>query len=407
MTFLRTVPTQRLLAIIAGVIVAIAAGTTIAVAAAGSGPVPAPKPLASAIHGALAATPPSGISADITFTNNLISSTDVTGDTDPLLLGATGRLWATKGHFRLELQSDNGDAQVVADDSSFWVYDPSSNTVYKGDWSALDPGAKDHSASSAGPKASEIPTVARIEQYLGHLARHLDISGAEPTDVAGQAAYRVTVSPKHDGGLLGDAQLAWDAIHGVPLDLAIYAAGDTTPVLELKATGISYGPVPLSDFAISPPPDAKVVTVSKPTAAARSAHRHALADARRDARITGVAAVAGKVDFSLTAPATLAGLPRRDVSLLDWGGSPAALLLYGQGPGGLAVIERSATGRGTSSTHDGQSGLNLPSVSIDGATAQELDTELGTAIQFTRSGVGYVVIGSVPPAAAEAAARDL
>ncbi len=52
------------------------------------------------------------------------------------------------------------------------------------------------------------------------------MSGAIPSDVAGQPAYTVQVSPKHDGGLLGDVQLAWDAVKGVPLRFAIYADGD-------------------------------------------------------------------------------------------------------------------------------------------------------------------------------------
>ena len=52
-------------------------------------------------------------------------------------------------------------------------------------------------------------------------------------------------------------------------------------------------------------------------------------------------------------------------------------------------------------------GLSLPTVSINGATGQELDTALGTVVRFTRGGVTYTVIGSVPAAAAEAAARGL
>ena len=52
-------------------------------------------------------------------------------------------------------------------------------------------------------------------------------------------------------------------------------------------------------------------------------------------------------------------------------------------------------------------GLNLPTVSINGATGQELDTALGTMVRFTRGGVAYTVIGSVPAAAADAAARAL
>jgi hypothetical protein len=52
-------------------------------------------------------------------------------------------------------------------------------------------------------------------------------------------------------------------------------------------------------------------------------------------------------------------------------------------------------------------GFSLPTVSINGATGQELDTALGTMVRFTRRGVAYTVVGSVPPAAADAAARAL
>ena len=53
---------------------------------------------------------------------------------------------------------------------------------------------------------------------------------------------------------------------GVPLQFAIYARGNTTPVLELKATSISYGAIPASDFNISPPAGAKVVRLAEPAA---------------------------------------------------------------------------------------------------------------------------------------------
>ena len=52
-------------------------------------------------------------------------------------------------------------------------------------------------------------------------------------------------------------------------------------------------------------------------------------------------------------------------------------------------------------------GSSLPKISINGATGQELDTALGTVLRFERGGVAYTVLGSVPPTAAEAAARAL
>jgi outer membrane lipoprotein-sorting protein len=409
MRFLRTVSTRRLLALIAGFVSAIAAGAAIAVAAAGTGPVPVHKPLAQAVHDALAAPKINGISARISFTNHLIDSTDIQGS-DPILSGASGRLWLSNDHgLRLELQSNNGDAQVVVNNRSFWVYDPSSNTVYKGKLPA--DAAAAHKTTKTAP--DRVASIAQIQTDIAKLAQHANLSGAIPSDVAGRAAYTVRVSPKHDGGLLGAGALAWDALKGVPLRLAVYARNDPTPVLQLKATDVSFGHVSASVFKISPPRGAKVVkvdTTSTSTGTATAAARKAKAHGRQK-EVSGAAAVAKRLPFTLVAPRKLVGLPRRSVTLLSWGGTPAALVAYGQNLGGVAVIEQPAKSATTGAQSAAQSGrpqgLNLPTVSIKGATGQELDTALGTMVRFTRGGVSYTVVGSVPAAAADAAARAL
>jgi outer membrane lipoprotein-sorting protein len=400
--YLRTVSTRRLLAIIAGLLVAAIGGTAIAVAAAGNGPVPPRKPLAAAIHSALKAKAPAGITARVTFTNHLINATALEGGSDPILSGASGRLWLSPSshRLRLELQSDSGggDAQLVVDNGSFWAYDPGSDTVYEG---RLPKRAADAHKDSAG-----IPTITEIQRYLIRIMGHVDLSGAIPSDVAGHAAYTIKVTPKHSGGLLGAAELAWDAIKGVPLRIAVYARNDTTPVLELKATDISYGPVPASDFNVSPPKTAKVVRVKTPQGknltgpmSARDKHRR---------HVSGVQAVASKLPFKLDAPSSLVGLKRRAVTLLDWGGKPAAVVAYGQNLGGIAVIEQVAdSGAKTHSNSGDHGGLSLPTVSINGITGQELDTALGTMVRFTRNGISYTVLGSVPAVAADQAARAL
>src|ERR1700756_3618539 len=322
MKFLRTASTGRLLALLAGLVIAVAGGTAIAGAAPGPGPVPRPKPLSQALHGALTAHPVDGISADIQFTNNLISSTNFAGGPrDPILQGATGRLWISKDHgLRLELQSSNGDSQIVVNQSRFWVSDPASQTVYEGTLPA-DSGKTPAKQKTSG---SGVPTVAQIQTELNHLLGRVNVAGvntSNPSDVAGQPAYSVTVSPKHDGGLLGSAQIAWDAVTGTPLNFAISARGNSTPVLEIKATNISFGSVPASTFALTPPAGYKLVKVSTPaTTGAKSAARNGKKAKTKHAAVTGVAAVAGHVPFTLAAPATLDGLPRQTTRLLDWGG---------------------------------------------------------------------------------------
>jgi hypothetical protein len=410
MRFLRTVPTQRLLAIVAGLIVAIAGGTAIAVAASNRGSRPPRESLAKALEQAATAPAVTGLSARITLTNNLITSTDLQGS-DPILTGAGGRLWmSTASHrMRLELQGPNGDAQVVVDNGAFSIYDPTSDTLYKGTL----PSSSDKSSSKSEP----IPTVAQIQTELTRLMQHVNIAGPLPRNVAGQLAYKVVVSPKHDGGLLGEVQLAWDAERGIPLGIAVYSRGSSSPVLELKATDISYGPVNSGELSIKAPAGTKVVQVSPSetgAAAARAGSAKAKGKhlAKRHAQVSGPAAVQSHLPFTLAAPDRLVGLPRQSVSLLDWGGHPAALATYGQGLGGIAVIEQSTSGQTAQSQPkgggDGQPGLSLPTVTINpNVSGQELATALGTVLRFTNGPVSYTVLGSVPPVAAESAARQL
>jgi outer membrane lipoprotein-sorting protein len=396
--FLRTSSTSRLLGAVAGVAIAIAAGTAIAIAAQGSGPVPPHRPLAVAIHKALAAPAVKALSAKVSFTDNLISSSELQGS-DPLLSGGTGRVWITQGALRLELQGENGDANAVVRGNRFWAYDPSSNTVYEG---TVPSGAA--TADHARKGHEEIPTVSQIKTQLARVAAHLSLSGATPGDIGGRPAYTVRVSPKGTGGLIGAAELAWDAIRGVPLRVALYARGDSTPVLALQATGISYGRVSRSVFDISPPKGAKVVNISLPAGGGHTKSK------KTKYLSLGLAALQKHLRFTLAAPASVDGLARQSVTPL---GRDEALVIYGRGLGAVAVIEQlprpgTSTELAPSSSGGGdQPGLTLPAVSIHGSSGQELDTALGTVIRFTRAGVEYTVLGSVKPAVARAAARAL
>jgi outer membrane lipoprotein-sorting protein len=392
MRLLRTASTGRLLASIGGIAAVVAVCAAVAVAATSSGPVPKREPLAQAIHQALSAKSVSGITARITFTNNLIDGSEIQGS-DPLLQGGSGRMWLSSAShlLRLEIQGENGDAQVVVRGQGFWAYDPTSHTVYEGALPSGHPRA--HGTGS-------IPSVARIQSALKRVMQHAALSGAIPGDIAGQPAYTLRISPRQHAGLLGAVQLGWDAVRGVPLRFSVFAKGDSTPVLDLAVTDISYGRVAASVFSVSPPSGTKVVHLSSSSNGPfRNAHE-----------VTGFSAVQRALPFKLDAPGSLAGASRGQVKLVHMGSRPAALVSYGQGLGGIAVLEAVSSGRSVlpaaPSGGEGQ-GLSIPTVSINGTTGQELDTALGSVISFTRNHVAYTVLGSVTPAVARAAARGL
>ena len=76
---------------------------------------------------------------------------------------------------------------------------------------------------------------------------------------------------------------------------------------------------------------------------------------------------------------------------------------HGHGMSAVEVVE--------SKTKPGEKPLNLPEglpkVHIGATTATELPTALGTLLSFERSGVRYLLVGSVTPQAIEAVARGL
>lgn len=390
MRFPRTLSTRRLLVAIPLVTVLAALAAVLAVAAAGGGgATPAPAALPDAVHRALTAPAVDGITARVTFTNKLFPSGALLGSAGPALIaGGSGRLWLRNdGSGRLELQSGAGDAQVVWNSTTVTVYDASSNTAYR---ASLPPHADKGAATPRTP-----PSLATITDALARLATRATVSGPTPTNLAGQPAYAVSISPKHDGGLLGSIELAWDAARGIPLRVGVYAQGSSAPVLELVATDISYGPVSADAVAVAPPAGAKTVDLgmlSRPTGAGPSP------------AVSGLAQVKAAAGFAVAVPPTLVGLPLQDVRLVGGSepGGKAVLAVYGKGLGAIVVVERKA---GSAS----KAGLlaGLPTVSLGGTTARELATQLGTVLAWERGGVAITLAGSIPTAAAEAAAREL
>ena len=368
MTYLlRRLPLSRLL-LVCGLVVVLGVSVTALALALDTGPTPPAKPLADAVHQALVAPPVEGVTARIQLTDHLLEGANLASgsagtagqlSSSPLLSGGSGRLWIAKdGRARLELQSEQGDTQIYYDGNTVSVYDASSNTLYRYTVPTHEDGSSDGSSGSDAT-SHEAPSVTKIEEAISHL-RHVNVSGATPTDVAGQAAYTVRVSPKESGSLIGGVELSWDAVHGVPLRAAIYSTTSATPAIELAATEVSYGAVDGSVFDFKPPANAKVQEISMP-------NHHA-------------------------APSAHSGEHPRVTS-------------QGHGIASVAVIESKAKAGATESSSALPEGLQK--VKINGIEATELPTELGTLLSFERSGVRYLLVGAVSPSAVETVAKGL
>ncbi|HEY5286899.1 MAG TPA: hypothetical protein VIJ50_07325, partial [Solirubrobacteraceae bacterium] len=252
------------------------------------------------------------------------------------------------------------------------IYDASTNTLYRyvptPEQTAGDSPQSGANGSASGPASPTgtpprvTPTVGEIEEGLAKAAKHANISPATPADVAGQAAYTVRVSPRENGGLLAGAELSWDAVHGIPLRAAIYSTTSPAPTIELAATEVSYGPVAASTLDFTPPANAKIQEVTLPAKPS-------------------------------------SGAPN------SGGSEKPKLSTHGEGLGGIALLE-SPVKAGSKESMESQL-ESLPKVNVNGTSASELPTPLGTLLTFERAGVRYLLAGSVTPASIEAFARGL
>jgi outer membrane lipoprotein-sorting protein len=358
MNILRRLPLSRLV-LLCALVVGIGISATAIALALGSGQKPPPKPLAQAVHDALAAAPVEGLTAKITLTNNLLEGANLAGEhgsgitSNPLIAGASGRLWIAKdGRARLELENEKGDTNVIWDGSTVTVYDAAENTVYR--YTPKNDGPKDGDGQAHG----EAPPLAKIEEGIARLRKHAQVSEATPANVAGQPAYTVRLSPQEGGSLIGGAELSFDANTGAPLRAAVYSSAQSAPVIELATEDVSYGPVPDSVFGISPPSGAKVKTLEleQPQHTPKASSKEA-----------------------------------------------PEVTTHGNGIAAVGVLRTKEDAKsGTSSLED------LPKVKLpNGVSAAELRTALGTVLTFERAGSRYVVAGALDPAAVEAVAGSL
>ena len=165
-------------------------------------------------------------------------------------------------------------------------------------------------------------------RFLTDLGVHWALSECSADRRRRSARLQRLCSPKHDGGLLGSLQLAWDASQGHAAARRRLRAGRQHA--GARAGGdrhLATAPSPSGDVNVAPPAGAKVVDLGGGNPDTGSS----------TPAVTGLAAVQAAAPFTVVAPDSLVGLPRKDVRLV---GGDTVLALYGQGLGGIALVER-------------------------------------------------------------------
>ena len=195
---------------------------------------------------------------------------DLPGSSDPLsglsvLSGThTFDVWYDgPAKVRVAIPVSMGETDLRRDGRNVWLWDSQTNraTHY-----ILPPGS---AAAAPSVPAQSIPAPPQLaRQILAAVGATTTVGLTQNVTVAGQPAYQLSLAPKDHRSLIGQVKIAIDAKDSLPLQVLVFARGAASPALRVGYTSLSFATPAASNFAFSPPPGAKVKTVTVPAGAA-------------------------------------------------------------------------------------------------------------------------------------------
>ncbi|MDP8901700.1 MAG: hypothetical protein M3N33_11290, partial [Actinomycetota bacterium] len=217
--------------------------------------------------------------------------------------------------------------------------------------------------------------------------------------------------------LVERAEALVDAEAFVPLSFRLYAEDTLEPVVRYEARNFEVGPVPDKRFQLETPPGATVEQMEEHGNGEKGS-----AEGRENRERQKVASVA-EAEEAVTFPVRqLANAPgNRELTEIRVVGSDGVIQTYGEGWGTVVLVQKpdrepesadqsqEDSRREASGEDDGRNEqLQVPTVDLGGGVeAKEISTPIGTGLSWSANGISYSLVGSVPAADLEEAARSL
>lgn len=167
---------------------------------------------------------------------------------------------------RVALLDQLSEYDFVHNGAKFWTYDSEKNSVQYGTATG-DAKSKAEQEKKYGQKAGEVPTTpqAAAQQLLAAISPSTGVAVGSPRTVAGRSAYLLVLTPKQQGSLIGQVEIAVDAATGTPLGVTLYPTGSATPFFDLSFTSVSLSAPSASRFDFTPPKGATVTPFGQGT----------------------------------------------------------------------------------------------------------------------------------------------
>jgi hypothetical protein len=174
-------------------------------------------------------------------------------------------------HLRIAEPTQMGESDLRLDGTRLWLWDSKTQTATH----VLLPAQVTHGSQkvrskagrpggSPGPRVALASPAALARQLLANLSPTTSVTVGPNVTVAGRSAYQLVIAPKTSGSLIGQVVIAIDASSHLPLRVQVFARGSSDPAFQLGYTALSYGAPAASNFTFTPPPGAKVKTITVP-----------------------------------------------------------------------------------------------------------------------------------------------
>jgi len=180
----------------------------------------------------------------------------------------TFKIWyADQAHVRIAVPVQLGESDVRRDGRNVWYWNSQTSQVTHLVLPA-QAAASPQGGNSASSSVGVPPTPQQVaSQLLTAVGPTTQVGLQQNVMIAGQAAYQISLAPKASGSLIGQIRIAIDARQALPLRVQIFARGASSPAFQVGFTSLQFGTPAAANFAFSPPPGAKVKTVTVPAGA--------------------------------------------------------------------------------------------------------------------------------------------
>ncbi|MEV4613878.1 DUF2092 domain-containing protein [Kitasatospora sp. NPDC049258] len=182
---------------------------------------------------------------------------------------------------RLGLVGGLSGYEVVHNGDQLWAWDSTGNQAYH----LTAPQGGEHRQAPKAPLGSGATTPQELaKQFLAAGSGTTSVTVDGTAEVAGRAAYRLSVKPTQSGSTIREVRISVDAEHGVPLAVLVQGS-DGSQVLDAHFSSVSFAKPAAKTFEFTVPKGAKVTEgqdAAEDAAKGAAGAAHGKADGKAD-----------------------------------------------------------------------------------------------------------------------------